>query len=395
MSSVLTREIMTTSRKNIVACAKSMTETCNIGRGECVLVRGGVHTQELLEEISLECYRRGAVPILTATSDRYAKAVYDEIPASTLATVPKHLVSAVKDTDTLIIVEELDDPSIADGFPRNKLVARQKANLPLLDIVYHPTKGKKWLYAGWPTEAASKRYDVPYADLEKFIIGGISVPPKTLMKIGQDLARRFKDARWVHVWDNKGTDFRVDISKRRVNIDDGFVSKSDYDVGDRGANLPAGEVFFAPKETVGEGTLYCPITQDRMSGKLVTDVHLEFKGGKLLTDKTTASSNADQLVASFRECEKIDREKFSPVRTANLAELGIGFNPKITRAIGYILTDEKICGTVHLAFGANKSYGGRSESVMHWDFVSAPGANIDVEKTNGRTRQVMRRGKLV
>lgn len=386
---------MRPNNRSILACAKSMVETCNVARGECVLVRGGTHTQDLLEEISLECYRRGAVPVLTATSDKYAKAVYDEIPASTMATVPRHLVSAVKETDTLIIVEELDDPSIADGFPRNKLVARQKANLPLLDIVYHPTKGKKWLYAGWPTEAASKRYGVPYRDLERFIIGGISVPPKKLMMIGKDFAKRFKNARRVHVWDSKGTDFTVDIGGRRINIDDGFVSRADFDVGDRGANLPAGEVFFAPKETVGDGTLYCPITQDRMSGKLVKDVHLEFKKGKLLLDRTTASSNLDQLVASFRECEKIDGKKYSPVRTMNLAELGVGFNPKITKAIGYILTDEKIQGTVHLAFGANKSYGGRAESVMHWDFVSAPGVNIDVETTGGRKREVMRRGKLV
>lgn len=386
---------MKPTRKQIKACAKSMAETCNIHRGECVLVKGGAHAQDLLEEISLECYRRGAVPFLTSSSDMFAKAVYDEIPASTLATTPKHLISMAKETDTLIAVEELDDPAIADGFPREKLVARQKANLPLLDIIYHPKKGKKWLYAGWPTEAASKRYGVPYKDLQRFIIGGISVSPKTLMKIGRDFSRRFKDARWVRVWDDKGTDLKVDIGKRRMNIDDGFVSESDFDIGDRGANLPAGEVFFAPKETVGEGTLYCPITQDRMSGKLVTDVRLEFKRGKLLLDKVTASSNLDQLVKSFKECEKIDSTKYSPVRTSNLAELGIGFNPKITKAIGYILTDEKIRGTVHVAFGSNKSYGGRSESTMHWDFVSAPGANIDVEKSDGRNTKVMRKGKLV
>ena len=386
---------MTLSRSKITACAKSMTETCNIHRGECVFVKGGAHTQELLEEISLECYRRGAVPLLTTSSDRYAKALYDEIPASTLATPPKHLISMAKETDTLIVVEELDDPSIADGFPRDKLVARQKANLPLIDIIYHPKKGKKWLYAGWPTEAAAKRYGVPYKDLEKFIIGGISVPPKTLMKIGREFARKFKEARCVHVWDGKGTDFKVDIGNRRINIDDGFVSKADFEVGDRGANLPAGEVFFAPKETIGEGTLFCPITQDRMSGKIVKDVQLEFKRGKLLLDSVSASSNLDQLVASFKECERIDSQKFKPVRTSHIAELGVGFNPKITRAIGYILTDEKIRGTVHLAFGSNKSYGGRSDSVMHWDFVTAPGVNIDVEKSDGRTRKIMRKGKLV
>jgi len=34
-------------------------------------------------------------------------------------------------------------------------------------------------------------------------------------------------------------------------------------------------------------------------------------------------------------------------------------------------------------------YGGNSQSTMHWDFVSAPGANIEVERTDGKTVQVM------
>ena len=372
-----------------------MVETCNLKRGENVIIRGGAHTQELLEELSLECYRRGALPIMVVTSDRYSKAVYDEIPSTTLSRTPKHYVGMVENTDTLIVVEEMDDPTIAEDFPRAKLAARQKAMLPVLDIIDHPKRGKKWLYAGWPTEAAAERFGVTLEQYEKTVIGGISVPPGELMTIGRDMAKRFRDASWVRVWDDKGTDFRVNIEGRRANIDDGFVSKKDFDVGDRGANLPAGELFFAPKETKGEGSIYCPVTQDRMSGKLIRDVHLRFQKGKLLLEEADASSGLDQLVASFRECEAIDKKKYPRVRTKCLAELGVGFNPRIKRAIGYVLTDEKVAGTVHLAFGANRPYGGTSDSVMHWDFVTAPGVNIEVEKRGGRTVQVMARGRLV
>jgi aminopeptidase len=385
---------MTPNRKQIIECAKNMVDTCNVKPGDSVAVRGGVHTQELLEEISLQCYRKGAVPLIMSTSDRYSKAVYDEIPSSVLSTVPKHYLGLVKESDLLIIVEELDDPKVAEGFPREKLVARRKAMLPVMDVIYHPTDGKKWLYAGWPTSAAAKSYGVPYSQLENLIVGGMSVTPKTLMTIGKKMAGRFKNASWVHVWDDKGTDFRVFVEGRRVNIDDGFISKSDYSTGDRGANLPAGEIFIAPEEEKGEGTIYCPITRDRMSEKLIKGVRLEFKDGKLLLDRAEADKGGEQLIASFKECEKIDRGKYSPVRTMNLAELGIGFNPRIKKAIGYILSDEKVSGTVHLAFGSNNTYGGTSESIMHWDFVSAPGVNIEVERESGRTVRVMTKGKL-
>lgn len=387
--------LMTIGTRKIRTCARNMVETCNLKRGDNVVIRGGAHTLELLEEVSLECYRKGALPMMIVTSDRYSKAVYKEIPSTTLSKSPKHYVGMVENADALMVVEEFDDPKVAEGFPREKLAARQKAMLPVIDIVYHPKRGKKWLYAGWPTKAAARRYGISFEQFERIVIGGISVPPKELMTVGKKMASRFSNASWIHVWDDKGTDFRVNIARRRANIDDGFVSKQDFDIGDRGANLPAGELFFAPRETVGEGSLYCPITQDRVSGKLVRDVRLKFKNGRLLLDEVKTSSNRDQLIASFRECEKIDQRKYDPVRTLCVAELGIGFNPKIKKAIGYILTDEKVAGTVHLAFGANQSYGGTSSSVMHWDFVTAPGANIEVERRGGKVVPVMIKGKLV
>jgi len=53
-----------------------------------------------------------------------------------------------------------------------------------------------------------------------------------------------------------------------------------------------------------------------------------------------------------------------------LGEIGIGTNFGIDRAIGAILFDEKIGGTVHLALGSSfKHLGGRNESGLHWDLV--------------------------
>lgn len=386
---------MAISDKMIKACAKSMVRTSNLNRGDGVIVKGGAHSLALLEEIALECYRKGATPSIVVSSDRYIKRVYDEIPAKTLEITPKQYLGMVKASDMLISVEEIEDPRIAERFPRDKLKARQKAGLPVMDVIYHPTDGKKWLYAGWPTRQAAARYGIGYDEFEKIIISGIAVSPELLMRRGRKLDGKFRGASWVHVWDDDGTDFRVKVEGRKGNIDDAIISKRDYDAGDRGANLPAGELFFAPHENAGSGTLYCPVTSDRLSDKPVKDVHLEFRDGKLLPDKTTAGKNEDALRASFKECEEVDRSRYDPVRTRNIAELGIGFNPNIKKAIGYVLTDEKVIGTVHLAFGSNNTFGGTSESTMHWDFVSAPGVNIEVERIDGKVVQVMEKGEFL
>ncbi|MHA2231346.1 MAG: aminopeptidase, partial [Candidatus Hodarchaeales archaeon] len=79
----------------------------------------------------------------------------------------------------------------------------------------------------------------------------------------------------------------------------------------------------------------------------------------------------------------------------NIAELGIGLNNAITNAIGYILTDEKIGGTVHVAFGNNSSFGGISKSNLHWDFVSAVGVNIEVTYKDGSSKLIMEDGKML
>lgn len=381
--------------RTMSACARNIVNCANVAAGEAVIVKGGVHAMRMLEKIAVECYRRKAIPLITVTSDRYTKEVYKVASASVLSDPPKHFESAVKSMDTLIALEELDDPAIAANFPPKKVQARRSGMMPIVDIIHHPTDGKKWVYAGWPTRAAAKAYGVPYSDLQRLVIGGTAVASQQLMRVGKSLERKFKDAMWVRVSDDNGTDFRVKVLGRRANIDDGVISKEDFEANDRGANLPAGELFFAPHETVGEGSFFCPITRDEMTEKLVRDLHLEFKGGRLLLDKVSASRNGDAVVASFKAYQQLDKKKYNPVRTTNIAELGIGFNPRIDKAIGYILTDEKVKGTVHIAFGMNKSYGGTSASIMHWDFVSAPGVDIEVERVDGQTVEVMRKGRIV
>ena len=88
----------------------------------------------------------------------------------------------------------------------------------------------------------------------------------------------------------------------------------------------------------------------------------------------------DHMIDTFQRCLEIDKNE-KEVRTTNIGELGIGCNPAIDKAIGYILTDEKLGGSAHVAFGSNISYGGTSKSTMHWDFVTHPSATIEIADT--------------
>jgi len=273
-----------------------------------------------------------------------------------------------------------------------KVSAAQEGNVPIRKALYgeETGRGKKWTYAGWPTKEAAKYYGVKYDDLERLIVEGMMVSAGLLKKNCAKLVARLRGAELVHVSDAKGTDFTCKIKERRVNEDDGVIDDHDIELNDLGNNLPAGEVFIAPYETVGEGTIYCPVTIERLSNKLIKGATLHFKSGKLLLDECTAETNQEVMRESFKRSIEIDKKE-RELRTTNIAELGIGCNPAVDKAIGYILTDEKLTGSVHVAFGNNLGYGGTSKSCMHWDFVSHPSATIEVVDSD---EMVLKDGKI-
>ncbi len=368
----------------------------NLKFGDGVLIQGGTHVRQLLEDIAFECYRVGALPFITSQSDDYRCRVMKSIPAKTLEQVPRHLVGMVEKLDCMIAIEPYDDPSVRNTFPRDKLEARVRSDVPIRRILYGEETGvgRKWCYAGWPTRKAARYFGIDYPLYERFVVGGMSVSPKELMTRCETIGRMLEGAETLHVTDPEGTDFWVRIEGRRRNLDDGFVSDEDVAANDMGNNLPAGEVFIAPHETWGEGTIFCPITVDRFSEKKIRDAVLTFKEGRLDLAAAKSATNRYALVKSFRQALKVDQQTQTEVRTLNIAEIGIGVNPRINRAIGYILTDEKIIGSVHLALGSNFSYGGTSKSAMHWDFVTVPKVTMVARKEDGSETTIMSRGKL-
>lgn len=383
-------------------CAENIVKCVKVEKGQCIYIKGGVYCQDLLEEVALNVLRKGAYPHISATTDNYSSTIYsdDKITPETLESTPLHTLKMIENIDTYIVIEPYEDPSIQNNFPRDKLLASSKASAPIKDILYGSKPeyepGKCWLYAGWPSKKAADYYNIDYNLYEQFIIDGMSVPAEELMKISKNLGKYFENAKNVHMKDELGTDCWVSIENRRINYDAGMLTDEMIAVGDLGGNLPAGEIFIAPNETLGEGRLFCPLTIARQTNKILKNVELYFKDGKLQIDKVTSDNDLEDLISSFEDCEEIDKTKNLPeIRTYNVAELGVGCNPKITQAIGYILTDEKIKGSVHIAFGSNKMYGGTSVSQMHWDFVSIPRVDIEVVYLDGSKKTIMENGELI
>ncbi|PSG98619.1 MAG: leucyl aminopeptidase [Nanohaloarchaea archaeon SW_7_43_1] len=182
----------------------------------------------------------------------------------------------------------------------------------------------------------------------------------------RDLSRRFYNAlenvSEVRIETPSGTDLTLKVDRKYFEKDTGFIREE----GDFG-NLPAGEADGGVIDA---------------NGVLVID-HFPFA-----PEGTEIEIEDNRAVAVRHEDEEESEltETFEEFRCAKqVAELGIGTNPKAT-LIGNVLQDEKVKGTVHVAFGDNSSYFSenhekRNVCDIHWDTICEdPTVKFDGEK---------------
>ena len=162
----------------------------------------------------------------------------------------------------------------------------------------------------------------------------------------------------AHVTCPRGTDLRLDLSGRAGIADDG-----DLTAPGAFGNLPCGEGFVSP--LAGEGTL---VAATLASLGLPDDpVELTVRDGRLAA---AAGEWGDRWTALMDAAGEQGR---------NLAELGVGTNDR-ARLTGNILEDEKMLGTVHVAFGASAGIGGTVAVPVHLDCLIED-ATLDVGGT--------------
>lgn len=133
----------------------------------------------------------------------------------------------------------------------------------------------------------------------------------------------------------------------------GVASTGVYVNPGESGNLPSGEAYIAPLEGTAVGQI---LTDASMSGigRLKEPVLLTVKQGR--------------LVAAEGESGQILLEKLGDGDGRNLAEFGIGTNDQ-ARIIGIALEDEKVYGTIHVAFGSNDTFGGKVAAGVHIDCI--------------------------
>jgi len=131
-------------------------------------------------------------------------------------------------------------------------------------------------------------------------------------------------------------------------------------------NVPSGETYIAPIEGSAEGTV--AITGS-LPGRVLAPgewLALRFRDGRLVKVEPEGSPAARWLDEHQIQAAKAKGD----LNWSNLAEIGVGLNPKVANLTGSMLFDEKAVGTAHVALGSNTFMGGRVTSAIHCDMVT-------------------------
>jgi leucyl aminopeptidase (aminopeptidase T) len=176
--------------------------------------------------------------------------------------------------------------------------------------------------------------------------GGMTADFKDVEKKVKKLAKRLEGTKRIRIETEIGTNLEVSVEGRKWYKDTGICHKKGEFM-----NLPAGEVFIAPREGTAEGKL---IIDGAFWEILEEPVNIDVKDGY-----------AKRIVGTKEIAKQVSKRG---KEGRNIAEVGIGMNPK-AKIIGNVLEDEKVMGTVHVALGDNSTFGGKCKAGIHMDGI--------------------------
>jgi aminopeptidase len=324
-----------------------------VKKGEVVSIDGESAAAPLLLAVYEEVLKAGGNPVLNVALDGQIAAYFKHASDKQLEWISPFAEWMVDNADVRIAIGASTNTRELSGVPPERQTLRQSVTGDLMNrAMKRSADGDfRWVYTIFPTSAYASEAEMSLADYEDFYYGAClsdDAEPLTAWKRASEETERL--AEWIQGHEEvritaPGTDIKLGIAGRT------FIPC----IGDN--NMPDGEFFTGPIEdaTEGEVSFHLPAV---IGGREVSGVHLKFEAGKVVD--ASAERGEEFLIA------QLDTDAGSRI----LGELGIGTNYGIDRGTREVLLDEKIGGTIHMAFGqAYPESGGVNESAVHTDLV--------------------------
>jgi aminopeptidase len=315
-----------------------------VKEGENVVISGSTEAQEFILALYKEVILKGAHPILRVNIPEMNPFFYKYAKKHQIEKYPEVFDFMVKNSQKYIgIFTENNTRELTSCDPK-KITARAKVTYPISEYICNSRPKMCRVTVGFPCKALAQEAEMSCTEYENFVYSACLQDWKKLGKFIDRILEKFQKGKKVHLI-GEGVDLKMKIHGDKAKADKGEE------------NMPGGEIFMAPVRESLEGWIKFDYPAIR-DGKEVTGIFVRFERGKVVEAK--ADKNEDFLKQMLATDEN----------ASYVGELGIGMNPKVDRFTKDLLFDEKIGGTIHLAFGnAYKDNGGGNDSAIHWDIV--------------------------
>ncbi len=320
----------------------------DINKGDIILVQlwGEDRDLPLLDCFAIEIGKRGGIPVKWQQSRDFLGKYFSEVPPENLD-FPDAYFDAFKSAGTVIDVLT-HSPAPGSGLSKDRY---PKYGAYIRKLFMSAASKKYFIQVFVPTEENAEEAGIDFNIFRTTLMSALDIDVKKIKDQCSFLADKFKNMDQVNIHTGGGKVFSCRLKDRQWHKDDGTGA------------VPCGEVYISPLEESGQGQLLVP--EVYLNGQKYRDVLLTFKDGKLVA---TSDPEILKIITAFPgDCDR-------------LAEFGIGFNPGVTKLIGYVPTDEKMAGTVHVAVGMNNLVGGKNDSPLHLDFVVRP-SRVELDGT--------------
>ncbi|MDR2046637.1 MAG: aminopeptidase [Clostridiales bacterium] len=320
--------------------------SCDLKKGEKILVEYSDSVDvQFIDCILQEVFKVGGYPFVQETNDRVRRGLMRNMSVELADLTAKYDKFRMEDMDAYIGVRGSNNVYELSDVGADK---RRIYDVHYAQPVHHNLRVErtKWVILRYPTEAMSQQSRLSTEQFEDFYFKVCNLDYKKMSGAMDRLVALMKKTDKVRLT-AKNTDLSFSIK------DIGGVKCAGL------RNIPDGEVYTAPVKDSVEGVISYN-APSIYNGTEFNGVKLTFSKGKIVRAEcaTPELTNAANKIFDTDEGARY------------VGEFAVGVNPYVTKAMGDILFDEKISGSIHFTPGSCYSDADNgNQSAIHWDLV--------------------------
>lgn len=316
--------------------------SCNLKKGEKVLIEGIGDCLPLIKELVKEAYKVSALPFVTLKNKEVDRQLLMGTSKEQLDMMAKYESERMRDMDAYIGIRAGNNISETSDVPSEKM---SLYNMHFSEPVHGKIRvpDTKWVVLRYPNSSMAQAASMSTDSFEDFYFNVCNLDYSKMSKAMDSLVTLMNNTDKVRLV-SEGTDLSFSIKDIPAIKCAGEM------------NIPDGEVYTAPVKNSINGIITYN-TPSLHGGFTYEDVCLKFKDGKIIE-------------ATCNDTEKINKVFDMDEGARYVGEFAIGVNPYILEPMKDTLFDEKITGSIHFTPGScyDDAFNGNS-SALHWDLV--------------------------